>query len=101
MILAAFLFPPSTTYGSDGGGKKLLGRRRIGCHRITPLLQSGDRLSAATWKFEMPRGYLSAKIVAVVFGQARSPPRRGLAGWSRLFDALSVVAGEPLPTLMR
>ena len=49
----------------------------------------------------MPRGYLSAKIVGVVSGQARSPPGRGLAGWSRLFDALSAVAGEPLPTLMR
>ena len=47
LILATFLFALSTTYGSDGGGKKLLRRRRIGCHRIAPLLQSGDRLNAA------------------------------------------------------
>ncbi len=78
LILAAFLFAPSTTYGSCGGNK-LLRRRRVGCHRIAPLLQSGDRLNAATWKFEMPRGYLSTKIVGMVSGQARCRPGRGLA----------------------
>ena len=46
LILAAFLFAPSTTHASDGGGKKLLRRPRIGCHRIAPLLRSGDRLNA-------------------------------------------------------
>ena len=46
LILAAIFFAPSTTDGSDGGNK-LLRRRCIGCHRIAPLLQSGDRLTAA------------------------------------------------------